>query len=598
MERATHLGIAHHDPSVRWVDNPTPEVGDVVRVEVEAPRAHTVTLRSVRDGEAFWHEAEKTNGGSWFFDLPCEQAVVGYRFLVQDDAGDRWLTAAGEINWDPPDMWDFKLLPGRKTPPWVPSTVWYQIFPDRFATSGQHRVENDWAEWCSWDAPIGSGRSAMKQMFGGDLDGIVDRLDHISNLGISGIYLTPVFPARSNHRYDASSFDYVDPILGGDAALARLSTAAAARGIRVLTDLTLNHTGDHHEWFTAAQADADSAEASWYHFINHPDLYESWLDVPSLPKLDHRSTSLRQRFYDGSDSVLARYLQPPFNMSGWRIDVANMTGRLGMLDLNQEVARIVRRTMEDIDSDLWLVGEHFHDAIPDTPGDGWHGVMNYGGVSRPIVSWLGKSEQLMSMTAGPGIPARNGVQIAQTMDAVRGGLPWQVTLGSMSLLASHDTARWRTLARTDELSFVGVGMLMMLPGAPTFFYGDEVGLEGENSETSRAPMPWNHERWEARFTDWYRSIIAVRNEHSALSVGGFRWVDVRHDALTFLRETRDERVLIRAARAPTPPIALDANLLGGRQLVGILNADNLTEHDGTVSLPGDGPAISVWVVEQ
>ena len=116
MERATHLGLAHHDPSVRWIDNPTPEVGDVVPRGSGGNQAHTVTLRAVRDGEAFWHDAEKTSGGSWLFDLPCEQAVVGYRFLVQDDAGDRWLTAAGEINWDPPDMWDFKLLPGRKTP--------------------------------------------------------------------------------------------------------------------------------------------------------------------------------------------------------------------------------------------------------------------------------------------------------------------------------------------------------------------------------------------------------------------------------------------------------------------------------------------------
>lgn len=583
---------------MRWIDNPTPEVGDVVRVEVEAPKAHTVTARAVRDGEAFWHEGHLTGAGSWLFDIPCEQAVVGYRFLVQDDAGDRWLTAAGEIDWDPPDMWDFKLLVGRKTPSWVTNTVWYQIFPDRFATSGRHRIEAGWADWCDWDAPVASGASAMKQMYGGDLDGIVEQLDHLSDLGISGIYLTPVFPARSNHRYDASSFDYVDPILGGDAALARLSAAAEARGIRVMTDLTLNHTGDHHEWFTAAKNDANSVKAGWYHFIDHPDKYESWLDVPSLPKLDHRSQSLRQRFYDGPDSVLARYLQPPFNLSGWRIDVANMTARLGLLDLNQEVARTARRTMEEIDPELWLVGEHFHDAIPDTPGDGWHGVMNYGGVSRPIASWLGKKEQLASMTPGPGSTARNGVQVAKAMDAVRGGLPWQVTLGSMSLLASHDTARWRSLACSDELSFVGIGMLMMLPGAPTFFYGDEVGLEGKDNETARCPMPWNRDRWNAGFTDWYRSIIAVRNDHAALSVGGFRWVDVRADALTFLRETRNQRLLIRAARASTPPVVLDTTVLGARHLVGILNAEDLSQGDGVLTLPGDGPALSVWRIEQ
>ena len=110
-------------------------------------------------------------------------------------------------------------------------------------------------------------------------------------------------------------------------------------------------------------------------------------------------------------------------------------------------------------------------------------------------------------------------------------------------------------------------------------------------------MPWNRDRWDTRFTDWYRSIIAVRNNHAALSVGGFRWLDVRPNALTFLRETRDERVLVRAARASTPPIALDADLLSARRLVGILNSDNLTEHDGVVTLPGDGPALSVWTID-
>lgn len=597
MERATHLGRAHHDPSVRWVDDPTPSIGDVVRVEVEAPDATDVNLRAVRDGEAFWHEPESHSGSSWSFRLPCDQAVVNYRFLVQDPEGDRWLTAAGEIDWDPPDMWDFKLLPGRRTPVWVPSTVWYQIFPDRFETTGRHRVDNDWAEWCAWDDPIATGPAAMTQMYGGDLDGIVARLDHLSALGVGGIYLTPVFPARSNHRYDASSFDGVDPILGGDDALARLSKAAADRGIKVMTDLTLNHTGDRHEWFEAARADRRAPEAGWFHFIDHPETYESWLGVPSLPKLDHRSEALRRRFYEGSKSVLARYVQPPFDMAGWRIDVANMTGRLGMLDLNHEVARAARRTMDDLDPDLWLVGEHFHDAIPDAPGDGWHGVMNYGGVSRPIVSWLGKDEQLVSMTPGPGITARRGEQVARSMDAVRGGLPWQVTIGSMSLLASHDTARWRTLARSDDLALVGIGMLLMLPGAPTFFYGDEVGLRGADNETARAPMPWSPDDWDIRFLDWYTAAVTVRNTHEALQVGGFRWIDVRADALTFLRESHDERILVRAARAKTPAVELDAAALGASRLEAVLNAEHLSAHQGSFRLDGDGPALSVWRLE-
>ena len=233
--------------------------------------------------------------------------------------------------------------------------MWYQIFPDRFATTGRHRhddhpIDTSWADWAEWDDPVAEGSAAMTQLYGGDLDGITEHLEHLVDLGVGGVYLTPVFPARSNHRYDATTFDMVDPVLGGDQALVRLSSEAERLGLRVMTDLTLNHTGDVHEWFVAAQADPDSVEAGFYFFLDHPDRYESWLGIDSLPKLDHRSAELRRRYYDGPDSVFARYLEPPFDMAGWRIDVANMTGRLGPIDLNQEVARTARATLDAVDA--------------------------------------------------------------------------------------------------------------------------------------------------------------------------------------------------------------------------------------------------------
>ncbi len=172
----------------------------------------------------------------------------------------------------------------------MPGTVWYQIFPDRFASSGRHSGDlPPWADRAAWDDPVATGPKAMTQLYGGDLDGIIEHLDHLVDLGVGGIYLNPVFPARSNHRYDATTFDAVDPILGGDDALVRLREACDRRGLRLMTDLTLNHTGDDHRWFRAAQADPDSIEAGFYHFTDHPDEYESWLGITSLPKLDHGS---------------------------------------------------------------------------------------------------------------------------------------------------------------------------------------------------------------------------------------------------------------------------------------------------------------------
>lgn len=580
------------------MDEPSPSVGDRVTVSVELgdEQVGSAWLRTVRDGEQDWVEGIH-DGDHLRFELDCTQTVVNYRFQLDTKAGPRWLTGDGLLDWDPPDTNDFRLLTNGGGPSWITDHVWYQIFPDRFATTGQYRHHAEatgWARLSDWDDPVAHGPDAMTQLYGGDLDGITRQLQHLVDLGVGGVYLTPVFPARSNHRYDVTTFDQVDPILGGDDALVRLSDAARAAGLRLMTDLTLNHTGSHHEWFLAAQADQSCTEANFYHFNDHPSDYESWLGVTSLPKLDHRSDELRRRLYDGPDSVVARYLQAPFDMAGWRIDVANMTGRHGLIDLNHEVAQVTRATVDAVDPERWLVAEHFFDASRDASGDGWHGVMNYAGVTRPIASWLGSFTALEAFMAGPGQPPRDGVQMARTMDAVRASLPWQVTTASMSLLGSHDTARWRTMATSDEAALVGFGLLMSLPGTPAFFYGDEIGLTGSTSEQARCPMPWDPSEWDTRFLDWYRQLVALRTAEVALRTGGFRWVDVGSDAVVFLRETADSRLLIRAARASTGPLDIATAHLGTTEAEPLVNAPPLAARGDHLTVPGDGPAFSVW----
>ena len=230
------------------------------------------------------------------------------------------------------------------------------------------------------------GPEVESQLYGGTLDGIAERLDHLTGLGATLLYLTPVFEARSNHRYDAVSFDRVDPLLGGDAALSRLLDAAHRVGLRVVGDLTTNHTGEHHDWFEAARADAGSAERGFYRF-GDDDTYESWLGVASLAQArPHLERELARRLYDGPDSVVARWLRE--GLDGWRVDVANMTGRLGADDLAHQVARAVRRTIADVRADGWLLAEHGHDASLDLDGTGWHGTMDYAGFTRPVWCWL------------------------------------------------------------------------------------------------------------------------------------------------------------------------------------------------------------------
>ncbi len=234
--------------------------------------------------------------------MRADNPVTRYRFLLLDgEHGLSWLNGTGVHHRDVTDAADFRLVPGPRSPDWVADQVVYQIFPDRFAPSATSPAGTPawaaglpaWAVPADWDDDVvHQGPATSRQVFGGDLDGVVDHLDHLQRLGATALYLTPFFEARSNHRYDAATFDRVDPLLGGNDAFDRLLQAAHARGLRVVGDLTTNHTGVEHDWFRTAQGDAGSAEAGYYRFERHPDRYASWLGVPTLPRLDHADASV------------------------------------------------------------------------------------------------------------------------------------------------------------------------------------------------------------------------------------------------------------------------------------------------------------------
>jgi len=261
---------------------------------------------------------------------------------------------------------------------WAADAVVYQVFPDRFAKSVE-RPTPSWATAADWDDPIDLSRgSGSRQLYGGDLDGVVEHLDHLRSLGVNVLYLTPFFPAGSTHRYDATTFAHVDPLLGGDVALQSLTAAVHARGMRIIGDITPNHTGDKHEWFQAALR-GEQPERGFYYFDDSiPGGYESWLGHRSLPKLNWQSSELHGRFAD----VLQRYID--LGLDGWRVDVANMTGRYRDVDLNRDVSKWMRAQI----GDRLLVAEHGHDFRPDLAARGWHGVMNYSGFMRPVWTWL------------------------------------------------------------------------------------------------------------------------------------------------------------------------------------------------------------------
>ncbi|WP_188078968.1 glycoside hydrolase family 13 protein [Actinotalea subterranea] len=594
----------HHDGSGLYVPAGTPALGDVVPVRVRVPASageRGVHVRVVRDGEPMVTPARldrSTPDERWYVaEVQVHNPVTSYRFLLDEPGGYRWLNGRGLHARDVPDAADFRLTVHEPAPAWARDAVVYQVFPDRFARSRDagRRDLPSWAERAVWDdEPVGAGPSTPRQLYGGDLAGIEERLDHLVALGVDVLYLTPFFPARSNHRYDASSFDHVDPLLGGDEALASLSRALHARGMRLMGDLTTNHTGDGHEWFARAQADASSDEASFYHWTDDGG-YVGWLGHASLPKLDHGAPALAARMVDGPDSVIARWLREPYALDGWRIDVANMTGRYADVDRTHAVARTIRRTMRAVAPETLLISEHFHDATGDLVGDGWHGNMNYTGFTRPVWTWLiprGADEAMFGLPVPR--PRRPGPAMVATMRDFDSAVPWQVTSQQWNMLGSHDTPRIRTLLGAPGLVEAAVGLLMTYPGTPVLFAGDEIGATGRNGEHARVTMPWDRpERWDAGTLATYRTLIAVRRSSRALTHGGLRWVLVEDDAVAYLRETSDERVLVLVARAPWAGATLPGHLLAGGRVETLHGPDLRADADG-LHLPGDGPGVGVW----
>ncbi len=576
-----------------------------VRLRVpHASRPERVVLRTVHDGEPSAAEAvldaETETETWWSASFPVTSPVTRYRWLLWGgEAGYVWLNGLGCVDHDVPDADDFVHSTAAGGPDWHLGSVVYEIFPDRFASSGGGNGAPEWAVRRGWDElPSGRSRDTPHEWFGGDLRGIEQHLDHVERLGANVIYLTPFFPAQSTHRYDATTFDRVDPLLGGDDALGALVKAAHARRIRVIGDLTLNHTGSGHDWFVAAQSDPAAPERAFYFFDDELDHgYAAWWNFPSLPKLSHASPELARRLAE----TTARWLRPPFDLDGWRIDVANMAGRYRGEERAHELARATRATLERARPDALLVAEHGHDFRDDLQGDGWHGAMNYSGFMRPVWKWLHgelPEELRRSFWGYPvGLNTFDGEQAVATMQVFRAGVPWPSTLHSWTLVDSHDHARFRTVAGSRDRQIVGIGMQMTTPGVPMVFAGDEIGLEGEWGEDARRTMPWDRpETWDSALFEEYRRLIGLRRGSAALARGGIRHAALCADAIAYLRETGDERLLCLAARRSHEPFRLPLAALACSGLATLYGGEPSLD-DGEAVLPGDGPAFHIWRLE-
>ncbi|PHV11967.1 glycoside hydrolase family 13 protein [Chitinimonas sp. BJB300] len=402
------------------------------------------------------------------------------------------------------------------------SQVVYQIFPERFAIGGGLSSSEKLAHPAyaipgvhkrGWDEPT-LQQPWGNQFYGGDLDGIADKLDYLTDLGITGVYLTPVFTAPSNHKYDATDFFSIDPMFGGEPALKRLTDALHARGMTLTLDAVLNHVSDQHPWFLAAKA-GDPDKRDWFTFDAKGDAL-CWQDYGMMPELNLANPAVRDVMYRQPKSLVQHWLAK--GVDNWRFDVAQDVG----IPFAQEMANAVAKHFPD----TVLLGElnGFSASWFEAPG-GFHGMMNYW-YRTATLAWLAGEIDAVQMNAA-------------VRDA-REGYGLKGLLCSWNMLSSHDTPRLITTLGSAAKARTALLMQMTLPGVPLVYYGEEIGMQGGADPDCRRPMRWNEAEWDPAQRSWVKQLIAIRQTSPALQYGDVIVLGDRlpgNNALVFLRHT-------------------------------------------------------------
>ncbi len=425
------------------------------------------------------------------------------------------------------------------TPPsWVADAIFYQIFPDRFARSEQVPKPSNLE---AWDAP-----PTVHGYKGGDLLGIVDHLDYLADLGVSALYLNPIFWSASNHRYHTYDYYTVDPMLGGDAAFEKLLTSCHDRGIRVVLDGVFNHASrGFFPFHDVAENGPASPWKDWFYIEDWPlrpyeeDLpanYDAWWGLRGLPKLNTQNPEVREYIMGVAEHWIRR------GADGWRLDVPQEITTEGFWEE-------FRSRVKAINPDAYIVGEIWDDAGDwISSGDRFDGTMNYlfAGYTLAFTAGRRVTQGLASGQNYPLTPALDATAYRERIDALVAAYPASAARANLTLLGSHDTPRVLTVCAEDATSLELAALLQFtFPGAPSIYYGDEIGLTGGPDPESRAAFPWDRpEEWNRDLLGAFGSLISLRDDHPALRRGGYDSLAASDHMVVFSRVDDSERIIV------------------------------------------------------
>ena len=502
----------------------------------------------------------------------------------------------------------FEIIPDFKTPDWAKGAIMYQIFVDRFCRgdSSNDVLDDEYiylgvpctrtTDWYEYPSNFDVG-----YFYGGDLQGVMDKLDYLKSLGVEAIYFNPIFVSPSNHKYDAQDYEHIDPhyakivndggelvdpeaednlkatkyiirttdkenLEASDRFFADFVEIAHQKGIKIILDGVFNHCGSFHKWLDkesiyknakgypkGAFHGVDSPYSSYFRFYEDTDSYDGWWGHSTLPKL----------FYENSDKLVSeilaiagKWISPPYNVDGWRLDVAADLGHSE--EFNHRFWTKFRKEVKKINPDAIILAEHYGDPYLWLNGKQWDTVMNYDAFMEPVSFFLTgmekHSEAFYAEKRG------DGKLFWHTLLYAKARMPMPAYMCSMNELSNHDHSRFltRTNMKVGRLHTVGskaanegvdvsvfrqaVIMQMTLQGAPTIYYGDEVGVCGWTDPDNRRSFPWGREDW--NILEFHKYAINLHKRHKSLCYGSLIPILGEKDLIAYIRAVKDEQILV------------------------------------------------------
>ncbi len=563
------------DASENFVSNPTPRLNEEVTFSIRMSdkiQPDEVYLICWPTGEVIYNlmRHSRTECGFAYYSvtLLMNHRIFDYRFVILKGRNYTYYMPQGCFDTEPADFYSFRIVADSDYSQWTPQAIFYQIFPDRFARGRQtmpdgraftlkqpHKTETMTPHLSEWDEPVDleSWKNETIQYYGGNFSGITSKLDYLADLGITAIYLTPVFKARTNHRYDTEDYDEPDPLLGTKEELSEMISEAHRRGIRIIFDGVFNHTGLFHKWFdhlcetgSGAFSNPDSQYKDYYIWHHHPYGYESWFDCKILPQLNLENAAVRDELINKEDSVIKKWLKPPYSIDGWRMDTAHILGKYNADSFDDMFNRELHSAVKSVNPDAYLMGETWYDATHFV-GDGkYEAAMNYRGFLQPLKMWLTGSMSFLSAPRGHEQHNVNytAAQALAQLCRMRTSLPFQNQIRMYNLLDSHDTERFWTLLNCDFGKLrIALTILFTYIGIPAFYYGDEIGMEGSHDPDCRRPMIWDKSHQNGEIAALYRSLIALRKNHQVMTFGSCLDLYADDDILCFGRMLGNDYVI-------------------------------------------------------